>query len=232
MKPSLAAHTPVLPARTFPDPFLEPETSKGWEVGANIKLDGILDAGDSFRFKANYFNDDIDNYITGAFAGGGRQTFFVNNPGTSNVRGIEIQAAYDAGFVFGDLAYTHTNTDLPPQVNGFGVQSYLPQNIFSGTLGGRFLEDQRLTVGTRLYAAGKADIGQINATNAGRPRFMSGYGVVDLFANYKWENGLELTASVTNVFDKTYTPASSTIQSTAIDTGRGRTFMVTAKARF
>ena len=61
---------------------------------------------------------------------------------------------------------------------------------------------------------------------------MSGYGVVDLFANYQWENGLELTASVTNVFDKTYTPASSTIQSTTIDTGRGRTFMVTAKARF
>ncbi|CCM76563.1 TonB-dependent receptor domain-containing protein [Rhizobium mesoamericanum] len=216
----------------FPNPFLEPETSKGWEVGANIKVDGILDAGDSFRFKANYFNDNIDNYITGAFAAGGRQTFFVNNPGTSNVRGIEVQAAYDAGFVFGDLAYTHTNTDLPSQINGFGVQSYLPENIFSATLGGRFLEDQRLTIGTRLFAAGRADIGQINATNAGRPRFMSGYGVVDLFANYKWENGLELTASVTNVFDKTYTPASSTIQSTTIDTGRGRTFMVTAKATF
>ncbi|RDJ11418.1 TonB-dependent receptor domain-containing protein [Rhizobium grahamii] len=216
----------------FPNPFLEPETSKGWEIGANIKVDGILDAGDSFRFKANYFNDRIDNYITGAFAGGGRQTFFVNNPGTSKVDGIEIQAAYDAGFVFGELAYTHTNTDLPPQINGFGVQSFLPENIFSATLGGRFLEDQRLTVGTRLFAAGQADIGQINATNGGRPRFMSGYGVVDLFANYQWENGLELTASVTNVFDKTYTPASSTIQTTTIDTGRGRTFMVTAKARF
>jgi len=216
----------------FPNPFLEPETSKGWEIGANVKFDGILDAGDSFRLKANYFNDRIDNYITGAFAGGGRQTFFINNPGTSKVDGIEIQAAYDAGFVFGELAYTHTNTDLPAQINGFGVQSYLPENIFSATLGGRFLEDQRLTVGTRLFAAGQADIGQINATNAGRPRFMSGYGVVDLFANYQWENGLELTASVTNVFDKAYTPASSTIQTTTIDTGRGRTFMVTAKARF
>jgi hemoglobin/transferrin/lactoferrin receptor protein len=214
----------------FPNPFLEPETSKGWEIGANIKVDGILDAGDSFRLKANYFNNDIDNYITAALLNGGRQIFFVNNPGISNVRGVELQAAYDAGFVFTNLAYTHTDTDLPSQVNGFGVQSYLPDDIFSATIGGRFLEEQRLTVGTRLYAVSRAYIGDINAT--GSSPYQAGYALADVFANYKWENGLELTASVTNIFDKNYTPASSTIAGNTIDTGRGRTFMVTAKARF
>ncbi|QFY60820.1 TonB-dependent receptor [Rhizobium grahamii] len=217
--------------RFFPNPFLEPETSKGWEVGANVKVDGLLNADDSLRFKANYFYTDIDNYITGAFTPS-FASYFINNPGTSTVKGIEIQAGYDTGFAFGELAYTHSDTNLPPQTNGFGMQSYLPDDIFSMTLGARFLEDHRLTVGTRLYAAGKADIGQVNATNFGRDRYMPGYAIADVFANYKWENGLELTASVTNMFDKTYTPASSTIQSTAIDTGRGRTFMVTARARF
>ncbi|OWV99458.1 TonB-dependent receptor [Rhizobium sp. R693] len=215
----------------FPNPFLEPETSKGWEIGANIKFDGLLDAGDSFRLKANYFYDNIDNYITAALLNGGRQIFFVNNPGTSRVSGFELQAAYDAGFVFGDLAYTYTDTNLPSQVNGFGVQSYLPDSIFSATLGARFLEDQRLTVGSRFYAVSRAYVGSVNVA-AGTSPYQPGYGLVDLFANYKFEKGFELTGSVTNVFDKTYTPASSTIAGNTIETGRGRTFMITARARF
>ena len=214
----------------FPNPFLEPEVSKGWEIGANIKVDGLFDSGDSFRFKANYFYDRVDNYITAAFTPTGG-VFFTNNPGTSTVQGIEIQAGYDAGFVFGDLSYTHTDTDLPSQINGFGVQSYLPDDIFTATLGARFLEDQRLTVGTRFYAASRANIGDVNVA-AGASPYKPGYGLVDLFANYKFEQGFEVTASVTNVFDKAYTPASSTIAGSTIDTGRGRTFMLTAKAKF
>ena len=212
----------------FPNPFLEPEISKGWEIGANFTFDGLLDPSDSLRVKANYFHNRIDNYITAALLGGGRQIFFVNNPGTSTVQGFELQAAYDAGYVFGDLAYTYTDSNLPSQVNGFGVQSYLPDNIISATLGARFLEDQRLTVGTRLYAVSNAFVGEINRT----PPNVPGYGLVDLFANYKFENGFEVTATVTNLFDKTYTPSSSTIAGSTIDTGRGRTFLVTAKAKF
>ncbi|MCG5477161.1 MAG: TonB-dependent receptor, partial [Sinorhizobium fredii] len=74
-------------------------------------------------------------------------------------------------------------------------------------------------------------IGEENAGASGSAT-VPGYGLVDLFANYKFENGLELTGSVTNVFDKTYTPASSTIAGSTVDTGRGRTFLVTAKAKF
>ncbi|WP_245317838.1 TonB-dependent receptor [Ensifer sp. 1H6] len=212
----------------FPNPFLEPEISKGWEVGANFSFDGLLDSSDSLRVKANYFHNRIDNYITAAMLGGGRQIFFVNNPGTSTVQGFELQAAYDAGFVFGDLAYTYTDSKLPSQINGFGVQTYLPDTIVSATLGARFLEDQRLTVGTRFYAVSSADVGAINRT----PPTVPGYGLVDMFANYKFENGFEVTATVTNLFDKAYTPSSSTIAGSTIDTGRGRTFLVTAKAKF
>ncbi|THK38163.1 TonB-dependent receptor [Ensifer sp. MPMI2T] len=213
----------------FPNPFLQPEISKGWEIGANIRLDDVIAAGDSFRLKANYFHQRVDNYITAAL-GGGMQVFFVNNPGESTVQGFELQAAYDAGYVFGNLAYTHTDSELPSQINGFGVQSFLPDDIFSATIGARFLDEQRLTVGSRFYAVSNAFIGEVNAPS-GSP-FVAGYGLVDLFANYKFENGFELTGSVTNLFDKTYTPASSTIAGNTVDTGRGRTFLVTAKAKF
>ncbi|URK87288.1 TonB-dependent receptor [Rhizobium sp. RCAM05350] len=212
----------------FPNPFLEPEISKGWEVGANIKVDDLLTAGDSFRFRADYFNNDVDNYITANFVGG---THFANVPGTTKVQGIELEGAYDAGFAFANISYTHTESDLPSQVNGFGAQSYLPDDIFTATLGARFLEDHRLTVGGRLYAVSESYIGEINVA-PGQSPYQDGYELVDIFTNYKFKNGFELTASVLNVFDKEYTPALSTSPSITVDTGRGRTFLVTAKATF
>ncbi|WP_428425617.1 TonB-dependent receptor domain-containing protein [Pararhizobium sp.] len=212
----------------FPNPFLEPEISKGWEIGANIKVDDLLTAGDSFRFRADYFNNDVDNYITANFIGG---THFANVRGTTKVQGIEVEGAYDAGFAFANVSYTHTDSDLPSQTNGFGAQSYLPDNIFTATLGARFLEDHRLTAGGRLYAVSKSYIGEVNVA-PGQSPYQDGYELVDIFTNYKFKNGFELTASVLNVFDKEYTPALSTSPSITVDTGRGRTFLVTAKATF
>lgn len=216
--------------RFFPNPFLEPEESKGWDIGANFTFDDLITAGDSLRLKANYFNNRIENYIVGSMTAGGG-FYFDNVPGTSKVQGIELQAAYDAGGYFGSLSYTHTESKLPSQVNGFGAQSYLPEDIFSATVGARFL-DQRLTVGTRAYLVSESYIGDVNASLYGLPAYQSGYGLVDLFANYKLENGLEFSANVSNVFDKTYTPALSTSPGGPTDTGRGRTFFITAKASF
>ncbi len=212
----------------FPNPFLLPEESKGWDIGANFVFDDLMAAGDSLQIKANYFNNRIENYIVGTMTRTGG-FYFGNMPGTSRVQGIELQAAYDAGAYFGSLSYTHTDSKLPSQINGFGAQSYLPDDIFSATLGARFL-DQRLTVGTRAYVVSQSYIGEINA-GSGSP-YASGYGLVDLFANYKLENGLEFSANVSNVFDKTYTPALSTSPGGPTDTGRGRTFFITAKASF
>lgn len=215
----------------FPNPFLEPETSRGWEIGANFILDGVMSDKDSLRFKANYFHNRIENYITAAFTPTGG-AYFRNNPGESTVQGVELQAAYDNGDYFASAAYTYTDSHLPSQVNGLGAQSYVPDHVFSATLGARFMEDQALTVGTRLYAVSESYIGEVNAAPGQRP-FEPGYGLVDLFANYRFRNGLELSANVVNVFDETYTPALSTPPGgSAIDTGRGRTFLVTAKATF
>ena len=212
----------------FPNPFLDPETSRGWEVGANFKFDGLLDAGDSLRIKANYFRNRIENYITASFVGG---THFANLPGTSTVSGIELQAAYDAGSYFGSIAYTHTDSELPSQTNGFGAQSYMPDNVFTATLGARFF-DQKMTAGGRVYAVSKSYVGEVNVAPGASP-YEPGYGLVDLFANYKFENGLELSANVSNVFDKSYSPALSTPPGgTTVETGRGRTFFITAKANF
>jgi hemoglobin/transferrin/lactoferrin receptor protein len=212
----------------FPNPFLKPEKSRGWEVGANFNFDDLAMAGDRLGVKANYFHNRIEDYIVANFDGG---THFDNVPGTSTVQGLELQAAYDSGRYFGSLAYTYTHSDLPSQVNGFGAQSYLPEHMFTATLGARFFE-QRLTLGARAYVVSESYIGEINVAPGDSP-YEPGYGLVDLFANYKFDNGLELSANVSNLFNKSYSPALSTAPGgNPIDTGRGRTIFLTAKARF
>jgi hemoglobin/transferrin/lactoferrin receptor protein len=228
----------------YPNPFLEPEISKGWEIGFNVKRDAVWTPYDIFRLKVAYFNMDVENYITGCF---GRATppapapgFFCNIPGTSVVQGVELQAMYDTRYAFAGLSYTYTNSDLPSQTNGLGAQSYLPDHVLTLTGGLRFF-DQKLTVGARGTFASEAYIGLVN--NPTNP-YTDGYSIIDLFSSYKFDSGLELGATVTNLFDVAYTPATSTPPSSTCgsfipgacppgpDTGRGRTFLLTAKAQF
>jgi len=219
-----------------PNPFLEPEISKGWEFGFNVKRDGLWVPQDLFRFKAAYYVMDVENYITACFGAGGA-TFFCNNPGISKVQGVELQGMYDARYVFAGLSYTYTHSNLPEQINGFGATSYLPDHQFALTAGMRFLQ-QRLTAGARVTYASDAKIGATNVANGYIPT--DAYTLLDLFSSYKFDNGIELGATVTNVFDLAYTPALMTGPTCSfsnptpcdVELGRGRTFLLTAKAQF
>jgi hemoglobin/transferrin/lactoferrin receptor protein len=225
-----------------PNPFLEPEIQRGWEFGANIRKDRLLTPNDSFRLKAVYFDMDVENYVTGC--GVQPKVFFCNTPGTSQVKGVELQAMYDAGGAFTGLTYTHTNTNLPSQVDGLGAHSYTPEHVLVATGGLRFL-DQRLTIGARVTYNSESNVGAINVfpgSSYSSPT-MPGYTLVDLFTSYKFDNGFEVGATALNLFDLDYTPALTTpfTASTGCfggnapncsDAGRGRTFLFTAKSQF
>ena len=215
------------PQSYFPNPFLEPEIAKGWEFGFNIVKNGLFTRNDRFRFKAAYYTLDVENYIT-AFFTPSFMIYYDNHAGTSDVQGVELQGTYDAGFFFAGLSYTYTDSSLPPQINGFGAAAYLPDHVGTVSAGFRFL-DQKLTVGARATFVSEAEVGAING---GVPT--PSYELLDLFTSYKFDNGLQLGATMTNVFDETYTPALSTSASGGfgIPTGRGRTILFTAKAQF
>ena len=158
---------------------------------------------------------------------------------------------YDAGVVFAGLSYTYTDTHLPSQLNGAGAHSYLPEHILVATGGFRLL-DQKLTVGARVSYFSESYVGDINAGPPGFASyagpFMPGYTLVDLFTSYRFDNGFELGATVVNLFDVDYTPALTTPivpfgpatptncfgsnLPNCSDYGRGRTFLLTAKAKF
>lgn len=196
------------------NPNLLPELQRGWELGVNVKRDGLLTAEDSLQLKANYYTMRVENYITAA----ADFSQFVNVDGTSSVKGFELEANYDAGFAFGGIAYTHAKSNLPEQVAGLGANQYLPEDIVTVTAGARFLE-RKLETGLRVQhvSSGKT----LDGVNS-KP-----YELVDLFARYRFTENVDLTFKVNNLLDKSYTPALSTYGS-----GQGRTFIVASQFQF
>lgn len=223
-------HPGTGPAQSFfPNPFLEPELQKGWEFGFNTSVEHIVTHRDLFRFKANYFNHDIENYITACFGPTGA-TYFCNNTGVSNVQGVELQAMYDTGFFFAGASYTWSDSDLPPQVNGLGGQSYLPEHVASLSAGVRLFKE-RWTIGGRVYYASEVFVGLVNDPI---DPFTDGYTLLDLYTKLKITPDVEIGATVTNVTDEAYTPATSTPGTGGFvgETGRGRTAILTVRAQF
>jgi hemoglobin/transferrin/lactoferrin receptor protein len=195
---------------------------------------------------------DVENFVVACSTpnpfGPAGSLFFCNAPGVADVDGVEIEAQYDAGVVFAGLSYTYTNSKLPSPTNGLGATTFTPEHVAVGTFGMRFL-DQKLTVGTRVSAFTETFVGAANCCNPATGAsygslFMPGYVLVDLFSSYKFDSGLELGLTATNLLDVNYTPASSTPFTSPTgacfgsnfagcnDTGRGRTVLMTAKSHF
>lgn len=212
-----------------PNPDLSPEYQQGWEVGLNTLYQGILSQDDVAKFKLDYYQMDVEDYITAQCAISGRSysCYFYNVPGTSVVRGVELEGGYDIGYAFTNFTYTYTNTNLPSQMNGLGMQSYMPDNIASITIGTR-LFDEKLEIGGRGNFVSRSYVGDVNSVSgADENGYMPGYSLFDLYATYQVTDNLQLGISGTNILDRDYTPALS-----QAGNGPGRTVLFTAKAKF
>lgn len=53
--------------RFIPNPDFGPERASNWEIGANLRHDGLFTEDDVAMVKLGYFNWNIDNYIARAF---------------------------------------------------------------------------------------------------------------------------------------------------------------------
>lgn len=217
-----------------PNPFLVPESQKGWEFGFNVKKDGVFAPRDKLRIKADYYTQKVQDYISSCIVETFPATppgseldyaYFCNNFGTTDLKGVEVEADYDVGYAFAHAAYTYTHSEIPQQENGLGAESYMPDHVFSMTGGLRFL-NEKLVVGARgTY---------VSQTNLGAGNFQESYTIADVFTTYEAYQGLNLGLTVENVFDRAYTPALNTVPtgSTGIETGRGRTFILSTRAQF
>ncbi|MDZ5452599.1 TonB-dependent hemoglobin/transferrin/lactoferrin family receptor [Labrys sp. ZIDIC5] len=197
-----------------PNPNLRPEVGHTFEIGVNTKYDNVFQDGDTFRAKLNGFVNNVDDYIdivAGApYVPGfpGIPPFVCNVPNPNpqicfptqqyqniakaRLMGVELEAAYDWGGGFVSVAGSHTNgknrvTDQP-------LNSVAPNKV-SGTVGLRFWDD-RLTIGSRVTLVG--------ATSRKVDEPSGGYGLVDVFASYKYSDNVSASLAVDNIFDRRY----------------------------
>lgn len=196
----------------LPNPNLTPEVAHNWEGGVNFKFDGVLQQNDAFRAKVVGFRNRIDDYIDAVyidtlgnnpcgppfFACFGDDTFQYVNIASAMIEGIELEASYDAGSWFASIGAQHVTGKN--ESTGDRLVTVLPDRA-SGTLGIR-LFDQKLVAGTRITIVDSHEGG---STESGSVYPASGsYTLVDLFAQYEFNEHATLNLNIDNLFDKEY----------------------------
>ncbi|CAH1672454.1 TonB-dependent hemoglobin/transferrin/lactoferrin family receptor [Chelatococcus asaccharovorans] len=214
---TLIAGTHPFPAfNILPNPNLKPEVARNIEAGVNVKYNDVLKDGDTFRAKANVFRNKIDDYIDMEEVGSPYLVPYIPgmpasvcrrapqycmpiysyqyvNIAQAKITGVEVEAAYDWKWGFMTVAGTVLNGKN--EVTGGPLNTVSPNRV-SSTLGFRFLDD-KLTVGGRLTLV---DSTKKTVTNP-----EAGYGLVDLFASYQYNDDIRGDVVIQNLFDRQYT---------------------------
>lgn len=98
----------------YPNPWLDSEYSRSWEVGVNARFANLLLEHDQLGAKLAWFDTSVDNYINleidrvrpGVFSPSSGNAAYVNNLLGMRFRGLEFQLDYDAEVVYAALNYT------------------------------------------------------------------------------------------------------------------------------
>jgi len=222
----------------LPNPNLRPEVGKNKEVGVNFKFDSVFNKGDAFRAKLNAFQNDVDDYIDlvpsapvptgfGSFS----QYYQYQNIPSARIRGLELEASYDAGGWF--MGVNGTLQKGENTQTGVGLASIQPARLT--TTGGVRLLDRKLTLSAQWSAVGaNNDIpaGYIPSTS---------YNLVNLYATYQPTKDVTVNLGIDNVFNEYYrpyaVPGSSTDGTTQNDIlwtspGPGITYKAAVKVHF
>lgn len=212
------------------NPELEPEESRGYELGFNLARENLFAEGDKLTGRVNYYRMDVENYVVAGFgftnAFGDTGAAFVNVPGTSRTSGLEVELNYRHRRFDLGLSYTKNDSDMPSQMPGLGAGQYLPDSTLALRAAGHFLQD-RLTLGAQYnYVSGGLYTDTYTTTPYQKD---TSYELVDLFASYALSDTAELYAKVTNVFDTDYAPW---LSAASTEKGRGRTVFVGTTLRF
>lgn len=200
--------------RFVPNPDLSPEKTHGWEFGTKLDYHNVIAGQDTVSVKGDYFSTRISNYIDQTLIGGAPDPalpfpipiegfFYRNTPGETLSEGYELEANYDARWLFGKLAYTNVRTKLGSlDYTAFDqVLTAPPRSVLAATVGLRLL-DQRLIIGERTRAS-SGTIGQLSA-ETGMAASVPGYVVADLFGSYQVTSNVRLFTSVENLGDRQY----------------------------
>ena len=222
----------------LPNPNLRPEVGKNKEVGVNFKFDSVFNKGDAFRAKLNAFQNDVDDYIelvasppVATMFGRFSQYYQYQNIPSARIRGLELEASYDAGGWFMGLNGTLQKGENTQ--TGVGLATIQPARLT--TTGGVRLLDRKLTLSAQWSAvAANNDVpaGYLPSTS---------YNLVNLYATYQPTKDVTVNLGIDNVFNEYYRPyaipgssTDGTSQNDALWTsaGPGVTYKAALKVHF
>lgn len=208
--------------RFAPNPWLKPEEADTVEIGTNFSFDGVFRNNDSFRMKAVAFYREVDNYIAMGSIDLDEATnltafdSYVNLDGKTPMKGIELEANYDAGRYYVGASFSYLDADYATTYTYNGTSyltsSYImfvpPKTMFSLDAGVRVLEE-RLTLGGRVTYVGAADknIGGVLSSSLVGSWQTGDYTLLDLYGSYELNERATLRFAVNNATDIAYVPA-------------------------
>ncbi len=224
-----------------PNPDLVAEKARNFEFGMNILKDSLLLASDKFRFKAAYFENNYDDYLSREqfrLPGVGGNGFRVTNIDRAVFKGVEASAVYDVRTFFAegainyytDIEFCDNDTVCAGETNeaDYGTNHIPPRFTGSLTVGTR-LFDEKLTLGGRVTYVGERALPlQRNPTYFSVTAEWAPYTLIDAFASYKLSENFRLDFSADNLFDKYYVDALNNLAQPA----PGRVLSLTATAKF
>lgn len=228
-----------------PNPYLRPETSKNYEIGANYMHEDLIEEGDALRVKLAYFHSDYKDFISRAYGGEVGLPFPYRtfaNINAAKFRGYELSMSYDMGYLFvegnanyyTDVQFCNPNADndydeCSKFTSGadYGSYSVPPRYAGSVVLGTR-LFDEKLELGGRVTFAGERAVGRESKTSSMIPSGWRAYEVYDLFASYEINQNFSVNLSAENLLDLYYLDAISS----ALTPSPGRTIRTRFVARF
>lgn len=169
----------------FGDPELDPETSRGWDLGFTQAL---IDA--RLRFGATYFQNEFEDLIDYDFSS---NTF--QNMGAAQSSGVELTIQLDATEALA-FAATYTYTDTEDQTTGNQLLRR-PRN--KGSLTVDYQWSNRAACNLEVLYVGERE-------DAVFPNIITldSYTVVNLAAVLPLNERLKLTGRVENLFDENY----------------------------
>ncbi|MBW6417495.1 TonB-dependent receptor domain-containing protein [Celeribacter sp. PS-C1] len=211
------------------NPDLDSEKAETFEIGVNY-------ATELYNVSASAFQSNVEDFIV--FETDSDNTVrFINVPGKTTLRGIELAGGFETERFFGTLSVTLSDTDQPAsQQAGGGHDQYgeLPNEYLTLDLGVKFQGDDG-RIGARMRYVGDSVVARYTSFTDMTAMMIDkpSYTLFDLYGTYQVSETAELFASVENVFDTYYVEANS--GDTSLNGGiggRGRTFTLGATFRF
>lgn len=211
---------------------LQPETSKGFDIGMNLFKQNLFVSDDHAYLNLNYYNYNVKNFITNDLVAIDRipgpdvdymeTAMWINMPGKTKLSGFEITTGYDAGFAYANLSYTQSKTKTPMGWGaGINVQGdWLPKRYYTLDAGIR-LFDQNLVLGGKMRYTGSSEYATLDYGVSTQPS----YKLFDLYGSYQVNETSQAFFTVENITNRSYRAALSGGPGTD-QTGRGRTVNV------